>query len=262
MLAPELLRRFRLVERALRIFDDGPRPPNPALDAVLALAGDEITYQYWYEEVRVAAPSDPDAPRFLGNHPETDFLPTAAAARYFAHTHAAELTVAELVHGDPALVEDAKDAGSAIAGTITRVVNEGKGRAVVPVWTVVSPAEGPLRLREESSVCVVGLRGRTGRIRSIATEGGERTVTVEIDGWKRARPDEGAPAADARSLEGTSVTLIESGAAGIARMKGMKVWDASGPGAWLTHAAPPPLPSAAPAIEADLVALVDSLGGE
>ncbi len=83
---------------------------------------------------------------------------------------------------------------------------------------------------------------------------------MEIDGWKRARPEDGAPAADAPSLQGTELTLIDAGVVGISKRKSMRVWDASGPGAWLTHAAPPPEPSAHPPIESDLVALVEKLG--
>ncbi len=263
VLAPELLRRFRLVEQALRVLEDGSRPPNPGLAEVLKLAAEEHLWQYWNQEQKAAAPVvDPEAPRFLGDHPETDFLPTQAAARFFAHAHAADVALAELVHGDPYLVRAAVDTGNAIAGSIVRVVDEGPKRAVLPVWTVVSPAEGSLRLREESLVCVVGLRGRTGKIRSIATEGGQRTVTVEIDGWKKARPEQGAPAADdAAKLVGTEVILVDAGVVGIAKRKSMRVWDASGPGAWLTHAAPPPEPSAHMPIEGDLVALVEKLEG-
>ena len=262
VLAPELVRRFRLAEQAIRVLEDGSRPPNPGLAEVLKLAAEEHLWQYWNQEQKAAAPVvDPDAPRFLGDHPETDFLPTQAAARFFAHAHAAEVTVAELVHGDRHLVRAAIEAGNAVAGTIARVVDEGTKRAVVPVWTVVSPAEGSLRLREESAVCVVGLRGRTGKIRSIVTEGGQRTMTVEIDGWKKARPDQGAPAADAAALVGTEVILVDAGVVGISKRKSMRVWDASGPGAWLTHAAPPPEPSVHPPIEGDLVALVETLEG-
>jgi len=261
VLAPELTRRFRLVEAAIAVLEGGNRAPNPGLDAVLDLAVEEFTWQCWNGELKAAAPvTDPDAPRFHGANPETDFLPTQAAARFFAHLHASELSVAALVHGDRHLVAEAIEAGNAVRGTLTRVVNEGTKRSTTPVWTLTAPARGPLRLREESAVCVVGLRGRTGRIRSIVTEGATRTLTVEIDGWKRARAEEGAPAADSTALEGTELTLVELGAVGISQRKSMRVWDASGPGAWLTHAAPPPEPSAHPPIEQDLVALVETLG--
>jgi hypothetical protein len=262
VLAPELTRRFRLTEQALRVLEDGSRPPNPGLSEVLKLAAEEHLWQYWAREQKAAAAvADPDAPQFLGDHPETDFLPTQAAARFFAHTHAAEVAGAELVHGDRHLVRAAIEAGDALAGTIARVTDEGSKRAVGPVWTVVAPAERSLRLREDSAVCVVGLRGRTGKIRSISTEGGQRSVIVEIDNWKKARPEEGAPAADAASLVGTQVTLVDAGVVGISKRKSMRVWDASGPGAWLTHAAPPPEPPDHPPIEGDLVALVETLKG-
>lgn len=263
VLEDELLRRYRLAEKALALLDDDGRPPNPELGGLLALAGEEFVYQYWNTEHKVATPVlDPNAPRNFGNHPETDFLPAMAAARFFSHQHAAELLSSELVHGDPALVEAAIEAGNALRGHIVHVVNEGSKRAVIPVWTVRSPAEGLLRLREESAVCVVGLRGRTGKIRSIETEDGVRTLNVEIDGWKRARPEDGAPAADdAAALEGTEVTLVEAGMAGFSKKKSSRVWDGSGPGAWLTHAAPLPERSERPPFEGDLVDFVEKLGG-
>ena len=108
---------------------------------------------------------------------------------------------------------------------------------------------------------MVGLRGRTGKVRAIATEGDQRTIEIEIDGWKRARPEDGAPAADAQELVGSRVVFANAGVVGISKRKSMGVWDASGPGAWLTHAAPPPEPSEAPPIEGDLVDLVEKLGG-
>jgi hypothetical protein len=259
-LAPELRRRFQLTERAIAVLERGDRPANPELGPVLDLAAEELVWQYWSREQKAAEPvTDPDAPRFLGDHPETDFLPTHAAARFFAHAHAAEVALAALLHGDRHLVEQAVDGGDAIEGTIVKVVNEGPKRAVIPVWTVLASAEQSLRLREESSVCVVGLRGRTGKIRAIITEGGQRTIEVEIDGWKKARPD--APAADAKELEGTRVVLANAGVVGISKRKSMSVWNASGPGAWLTHAAPPPEPSEPPPVAVDLLALVAKLGG-
>jgi hypothetical protein len=259
-LAPELVRRFQLTARALAALEG--RAANPELPMVLDLAAEELLWQYWSREQKAAEPAtDPDAPRFLGDHPETDFLPTHAAARFFAHAHAAEVTTAALLHGDRHLVEEAIDGGDAVEGTIVKVVNEGTKRAIVPVWTVISTADRSLRLREESTVCVVGLRGRTGKVRTIVTEGGQRAIQVEIDGWKKARPDDGAPAADDKVLEGTRVVLANAGVVGISKRKSISVWNASGPGAWLTHAAPPPEPTDPPPIAGDLVALVETLGG-
>jgi hypothetical protein len=275
VLTPELARRFALTERAIAALEGdahapeatsahaGGRPANTELGAVVELGVEEFVWQYWSRERKAAEPvSDPDAPRFLGDHPETDFLPTQAAARFFAHAHAAEVTLAALLHGDRQLVTSAIEAGDAVLGTITSVVNEGTKRAVTPVWRIAAPADRPLRLREDSLVCVVGLRGRTGKIRSIGTDGeGTRVLEVQIDGWKRARPDEGALSADAKELEGTSVVLASAGVVGISKRKSMAVWDASGPGAWLTHAAPPPEAAPAAPVEGDLVDLVEKLGG-
>ena len=131
-----------------------------------------------------------------------------------------------------------------------------------PVWTVESPAEGPLRLREESGVCVAGLRGRDGTVRELTTEGGVRRLIVDIDGWKKARPEEGAPAAhDAKALECQEVVLLTSGVVGLSRKKSFSVWDGNGPGAWLTHAAPRPETSGRKTPPGTLVTLVETLGG-
>ncbi|MFO0756611.1 MAG: hypothetical protein U0359_08980 [Byssovorax sp.] len=263
VLDAELRRRYQLAERALALLDGDGRPPNPELEGLIKLGVEEHVYQYWNVEHKAAAPQvDPNAPRNFGNHPETDFSPVTAAARFFAHQHAQDVASAELLHGDPALIEAAIEAGDALRGTIVNVVNEGTKRSVTPVWTVRAPAEGVLRLREESGVCVAGLRGRTGSIRSIEVVDGERVVTVEIDGWKRARPEEGAPAAeDAAALEGTAVTLVASGVTGLSRKKSFRVWESSGPGAWLTHAAPLPERAERRPFEGDLIALVEKLGG-
>jgi hypothetical protein len=260
VLQGELARRYRLTLEALAAFDADGRPPNPKLGSILALGADEFFYQYWRRESRAASITDPEAPRFIGNDPETDFHPSAAAARYFAHLHAAELTLSELVHGDPELVEAAVNSGDALRGRITRVVDEGLSRAVVPVWTVEAAADGPLRFREGSEVCVAGLRGRTGPVRSLVTDRGTRTVVIEIRGWKGERPDDGAPAADDPALVGTEVVLLDAGVVGLSLKKSIRVWDASGPGAWLTHSAPAPEPGLRQPPGGDLVALVAKLG--
>lgn len=262
VLAPELERRWRLTEAALALLDADPRGENPEMARLYDLAADEFTYQYWNNELKAAAPLDPNAQRFFGNHPESDFQPSHAAARYFAHVHAAELARSELVHGDRDRIEAAVDAGDAIRGRIVKVADEGQGRATAPVWTIEAPAEGALRLRTDTEVCVAGQRKRSGKIRSIVTDDGVRTVVVEISNGKTKRAIPGAPDAnDARALEGTSVTVIAAGTVGISRNKSFHVWDDSGPGAWLTHSAPPPEPGPRAPIEADLVALVEGLGG-
>jgi hypothetical protein len=133
------------------------------------------------------------------------------------------------------------------------------GRRTAPLWTVVGPVRGPLRLREESEVAVVGQPGRVGRLRHLALEGDRRVLTVEITAGKRGPRGGALPTAIDPALEGTAVVLLAAGAAGLSLNRARRVWDDSGPGAWLTHAAPRPDPGAPTPRRRDLVATVSAL---
>jgi hypothetical protein len=260
VLRPELIRRWEQTVQALAAFDEDGREPNTQLGKLETLGADEFYFQYWRREVAAPDQINQGATVQFHNNPETDFHPPAAAARYFAHLHASELTLSELVHGDPELVDDALAEGNAISGEIVSVVDEGTSRTSIPVWTVHAPAEGLLKLREGSGVCVVGLRGRAGSIRSIEIVKGIRILTIEITLWKRARKDVGAPAANDDSLEGTAVVLLSTSMVGLSLMKSYRVWNGDGPGAWLPHAAPLPHTSPSKGKPGDLVKLVEKLG--
>lgn len=261
-LAPELERRWVLTVRAMRALDADPRPDNPQLGPVVALGADECQWQYWNHE-RQALRDDlpPDERRQLGSHPETDFSPPRAANRYFMHLHAHEVTNAELVHGDEALLERAIDAGDGFAGTVTAVDAAAVNGRTRVRWTIESPADDTLRLREESGVCLVGGRKRTGQIVSVVTAGHTRTLVVEIaDGLtKTAVPD--LPVAKDPAWVGRKVRFLDKAVVGLSSRKGMKVWSADGPGSWLTHAAPLPEPSPRATLRADLLDVVKGLEG-
>ncbi len=271
VLTPELERRWHLTVSAMERLESD-RVPNPELGPLLELASNEFFYQYWRPELRVATTADvesseaiasDDAPpvfRFRGNHPESDFHPPAAASRYFAHVHASELTAGELLHGDEDLVRGAMDAGDAVSGKIENVRDEGTGRTIRAVWHVRCSADRPLRLREGSGVCVLGLRKRKCTIREIHTDAGGRLLVVDVTSGftKRACPD--APEAhDAKRLRGRTVTLVSEPIPDISRKKQFAVWNSDGPGAWLTHAAPVPLESERPSSGEDLVSLVEKI---
>lgn len=55
VLAPKLIRRFRLTELALDLLEGGGREPNPEMAPVLELAAEEMTFQYWNRELKAAA---------------------------------------------------------------------------------------------------------------------------------------------------------------------------------------------------------------
>lgn len=261
-LVPELERRWRLTLEAVRLLAADPRPDNPQLKLVVELGDEEFFYQYWSPEAKGLDPSlSPEERRFLVKHPETDFRPAQAARRYYAHLHAFELAAAELVHGDPALVEQALDGGEALRGIVRQVRKGGKGEGG-PFWTIECRADDSLRLREESKVALAGVRKRTATIRSIENQGDLRTIVVEITGikTKRGLPDQ-PNADDVAALVGTTVTFIDDAGAGLSKIKAIRVGSADGPGAWLTHSAPPPEPAPATTIRPDLLDFVRSLEG-
>jgi hypothetical protein len=173
--------------------------------------------------------------------PETDRYAPAAAARFFAHEEAEEVRYGALIHDDSEIQAEAIAAGEAFRGRILRVRDEAPGRGTKPVWQIQDLAPGALRLREGSSICIVGVPKRVGSIRRIepTTDGG-RLYEVVITGWKRARQEGGTaiPAAHDPGLVGTDVLMVESSADGLGRRKGKRVWEKDVPGAWLTHAVP------------------------
>jgi len=262
-LVPELRRRWELTAQAMSILDADPRESNPHLDAVIDLGSAECFHEYWKNEAKGLDPSLSDEQRrYLVHDPETDYAPARAARRYFAHLHAAELAAGELVHGDATLAEQSLDAGNGFRGTIRAVEREAiAGKKSGPIlWTIECSADDSLRLREETSVCLVGARKRIGRIRSLVTVGAVRTVVLQMtDGLtRRALPDV-PEAADVAAHVGTTVTFLEQAAAGFTQMKIFRVGHTDGPGAWLTHAAPLPEPSPPVRIQANLLDLVKSL---
>lgn len=257
----EVLRRWRLTvsARAL-LFADG-RESNAAMDKLVKLSEDEYRYQYYRNERPREFADDVKAPPRVGPDPETDRSPSAAASRFFMHQYSEDLAFSELIHGDAELVEIALERGDAIRGVIAQVLDEGAGRASKPVWVVVSRDAGVLRLRKGSGVCVLGLRGRTGRIRSVSMNDDGRVFEVVIQNWKRARAN--APAAnDEEALEGRAVTLVADSPAELSRSKAAKVWGRRTPGSWLTHADPAPLPDAKSKVRRDLLSLVKELEKE
>ncbi len=259
-LAPELTARWELTVQAIRALDADPRAQNPQLGPVLDLGVEECQWQYWHHEARgVRADLTPEEKRALGSHPETDFAPVRAAARYFQHLHAYEVTSNELVHGDRVLLERSLDGGDGFTGEVSAVGRENNAKSGPVRWTVRCPADESLRLREESKVCLVGSRKRAGAIVSVETDNNTRTLVVELtDGiTKTAAP--GLPDAIDPAWVGRSVTFLDRGAVGISQRKAMFVRSADGPGAWLTHAAPLPEPSPAGLVRPDLVDIVKGL---
>lgn len=231
LLAPELVRRFDLVAQSLETLREDDRPVNPGVAALVDEALKEQWYQHTRTELNLDAPDD--GPPFVAS-PETDRSPAAAGSRYQVHIASSDLRDSVLLHGDSEMQAQAIASGDAFRGSIEAVRDEGIGRASRPVWTVRDPWAGPMRLRSGSRVCVVGMPQRTGIVRALADQpDGSRLVEVEITGWKTT-PD----SAVAPEHVGRTITFVAASGASISRMKSGRIWDATGPGAWLTHARP------------------------
>jgi hypothetical protein len=236
LLRPELERRFELTRRALRLLRDDPRRVNGGVPVLEEASRSEHWYRYLRIERQIHDPAD--GPPFVPS-PETDRHTAAAAARFFTHEESEEVAAGALIHDDREVQADAIAAGDAFRGQIVEIQDEGNGRSSIPVWTLADEHGGPLRLREGSAVCVVGLPGRTGTIRDIKqAPNGSRRFEVEITSWKRARTERGrrVPAADDPSLRGLELVMVAKSEGGLSRRKGQKVWNHNVPGAWLTHA--------------------------
>ncbi len=259
-LAPELTARWMLTVEALRALDADPRSSNPQLGPVLDLGAEECQFQYWRHEAQgLREDLSPEERRSLGAHPETDFAPARAAARYFQHLHAYEVAANELVHGDRVLLERSLDAGDGFTGTIAAVGRENNAKSGPVRWTIRCAPDETLRLREESKVCLVGARKRVGSIVSVEATADARVLVVELDGGLTKRAEPSIPDADNPQWVGREVTFLDRGAVGISQRKSFNVHSADGPGAWLTHAAPLPEPSPVGIVRPDLVDLVKGL---
>ena len=157
------------------------------------------------------------------------------------HEESAEQHYSALIHDDREIQADAIAKGDAFRGTVVDARNTTpEGRKLTPVWTIDSPESGPLRLREGSYVCVVGMPGRRGSITSIERlPSGDRRFEVNITEWKLARPMEGIPSAVDPSLVRRPIVMVSASFRGLGRTRVQRVWRRDVPGAWLTHAAGP-----------------------
>lgn len=234
-LAPELVRRFQLVQRTIDLLRADGRRENLGLQQLIKAGQTE----HWYQYLRLEYDIDDgqDGPAFTPS-PETDRHPAAASSRYYVHEASAELLEDLLLHDDKELQAEAVAAGDAVQGRIVSVSDEGEGKASRPVWEIETLADLPLRLREGTELCVVGLDRRKGRIRSFEGAGGGKTrFEIEITGLKGITGKNlppGTVAANSPKLKGKLVTLVQSSGHGISRRKSAKVWAKELPGSWLT----------------------------
>jgi hypothetical protein len=238
VLDEELRRRFVLTESVIEVMREDRRQENTALPKFVNESLHE--HQLQYRRLEQNKDDNEDGPAFTPS-PETDRHPAAAASRFYVHEASEEHFDSLMVHDDRELQARLVATGEAIAGTIVDVRDEGAGRRTVPVWVVESKGDLPLRLREDSEVCVVGLPTRKLRIRDIEKTPGqgyrfELVVTALIKG---PRENDGSVlTATSPRLKGRKVVLVKPSMDQIARRKSMLIWKRDVPGAWLTHAVP------------------------
>ncbi len=257
VLEAELLRRFDLACRALTVIDGDPRPANSRLGELVKAGIAPFVRDYFLPECRHLEAKRRSLPPPFVPAPETDTHAGVAASRFFSHQHDQDASSSALVHGDPVLAERLVRAGDALCGRLTRVCKV-VGRKY-PIWTLDVPGQGSLSLRAGNRVALLGLPERSGQVLEIATTATGRTITVEITAGVRARPHDGAPAADAPELRGQEVVLVGTSAAGIAMRKIMRLKDLDGAGSWILGKAPRPAAQVSAATGAGLLKMVNAL---
>jgi len=235
-LAPELIRRIGLIERAIAALRGDPRHVNTGV-ALLENASRE---EHWFQYLRIeqGIHDDTDGPA-IAPSPETDRQPATAASRYHVHEASEQLRFHVLLDDDAELQAEAVAIGEVVRGSIVEVRDEGDGSRRRPVWVIEDALDLPLRHRAGDRLCVAGLRNRWGSVRAIDVRpGGGRRIVLEIRGLKtRPHGTQGrrVPMASDPHLIGTSVTLLPMSGESISRTKSMRTWNRGTPGAWLTH---------------------------
>jgi hypothetical protein len=239
VLEQELGRRLDLVGKAWTVLREDTRRENVVVDELVTKSLKRQWRDWGVTEAKITAGERPFVPSV-----ETDRSPAGAAMGFLRRSAAAEFLKASLLHDDGELLAEAIARGDAFVGEIVGVVDEGEGRATNPVWTVRDESGGALRLREESQVCVVGLRKREARIRRIhAGSQGERLIDVALTNLKTAIRDangvNGVPPKDPRWI-GERLTFASASSGGIEEAKIKKLWARDMPGGWLTKSEAPP----------------------
>ena len=231
VLTRELVHRWNLTGEAIRGLRDDKRRINSGVESLVT----EGLKEQWYQQTRIELNfgDDQDGPAFVTS-PETDRYPAAAGSRYQVHLASDELRESVLLHDDLEMQAEAIASGDAFRGEIIDVYDVGEGRKSEPVWIVVDPIGGQLRLRERAWVCVAGMPNRTATIEGIEERpDGSRVFEVWITGWK-TKPDK----ANDPIRVGKEVVFVTNSAHQISRIKSQRIWSANTPGSWLTHARP------------------------
>lgn len=235
LLEGELVRRWELTESAIEAIQGDRRRENAGVARLMKASQDEHFKQYLRIEQKFEDAED--GPPFTPS-PETDRHPAAAGSRYYVYASSEELRDRLLVHDDREMQAELVASGEAIAGVIEGIEVEKDGRKTRVYWTVESDGTLPLRLREGQTLCLIECDRRQVEILDIV-QADAQTNRFELEVVKGKTLEEpGLPRADDKRLRGRSVTLVSPPMDGISRRKSAAIWNADGPGSWLTHAVP------------------------
>jgi hypothetical protein len=235
----ELRERFALLDRAIEhLRKRGPRE-NRGVTKLADASLEEHWFQYLRMELRQNDSRDGVA---FTPSPETDRSPAAASSRYFVQQASEEFWLAALIHDDEGLQREAVMSGDGIQGTCVAVRDESESRAIKAVWTVKAQEVAPLRIREGSTLCLVGSQKRELRVLSVEREDGDvLKIELAVVSALREYRDENRrmhKAANSKAFVGQEITLVPVSMDQISRLKNKKIWNSDVPGAWITHAQP------------------------
>lgn len=233
ILQREVEHRYHLLEAAIAALKADPRKVNQGLGELHELSVERLQPELpAIENGRVAI----DGRTLYVRAPDSDHHPKVAAARLFELETCEQESQCALLHDDEDLQLAAVLTGTAIRGKLVEIEPVGQ-RAI---WTIDSPYESPLHLREGSSLCVAGCPKRKIQIQRIEPlKPGGRRFIVDVEGAVRETDDlqgNTVPAASSNSLRGKTITLVESSSRTFLPMRRKSLWKRDKPGDWIMTA--------------------------
>lgn len=233
ILRREVEHRYHLLEEALALLKTDERKINHGLSELHALSIERLQPELpAIEHGRIAV----DGRMLYVRAPDSDHHPKVAAARLFELETCEQESQCALLHDDEELQLDAVLTGTAIRGKLVEI--EAVARTIS--WTIDSPYESPLHLREGSSLCVAGCPKRKIQIQRIEPlKPAGRRFIVEVESAVRETEDlhgHTVPAASSSVLRGRTIALVASSSRAFLPMRRKSLWKRDKPGDWILTA--------------------------
>lgn len=235
ILQREVEHRYHVLEEAIASLKADPRTVNQGLSELHELSVERLQPELpVIENGRIAI----DGRTLYVRSPDSDHHPKVAAARLFELETCEQESQCALLHDDDDLQLGAVLMGTAIRGKLVEIETETVARRIS--WTIDSPYDAPLHLREGSSLCVAGCPKRTIQIQRIEPlKPAGRRFIVDIESAVRATEDlhgNPVPAASSVALRDTTITLVESSSRAFLPMRRKSLWKRDKPGDWILTA--------------------------